>query len=201
MHHSLTLVALVLLLWLQRRGRLPLHSLILALVFLTLHTIAARWMYSYVPYDHWLQGLVGVSPSDAPGWRRNNFDRLVHLGYGLCLTPVLFTYFTGERRWRAGWAALAAVDIIISTGAVYELLEWGVAVTLAPAHAEAYNGQQGDVFDPQKDMAIAALGAIIAVGLLLIVRRVRRARHSVDDQAVRPYASLLVRTGESSPTS
>ncbi len=185
MHHGLTLVALALLVWMQRRGRLPLHSLILALVFLTLHTIAARWMYSYVPYDDWLQWLVGVNLSEAPGARRNNFDRLVHLGYGLCLTPVLFTYLTGQRRFRAGWAALAAVDIIVSTGAVYELLEWGVAITLAPAYAEAYNGQQGDVFDPQKDMAIAALGAIIAVGLLLVVRRVRSARNSaVAGQAV-----------------
>jgi len=177
LHHTLTLVAVVALLWLQRRDLLPIGSLVLVLVFLTLHTIAARWMYSFVPYDDWLARIAGVRMSELLGWRRNNFDRLVHLGYGLCLAPVLYTYFTAQRGWRAGWGALAAVDIIVSTGAVYELLEWGVAVSAAPAYAEAYNGQQGDIFDPHKDMAIAALGALVAMAVVLVVRLVRSRRH------------------------
>lgn len=179
MHHSLTLVAVVALVWLQRRDLVPPGSLVLVLVFLTLHTVAARWMYSYVPYDDWLERMAGVRWSELFGGQRNNFDRLVHLGYGLCLTPVLFTYFTAQRGWRAGWATLAAVDIIVSTGAIYELLEWGVAVIAAPAYVEAYNGQQGDVFDPNKDMAIAVLGALVAMALVHLKRLVRRRRHLV----------------------
>jgi putative membrane protein len=76
---------------------------------------------------------------------------------------VLMRLLVDRRGWRIGWAALAAVDVVISSGAVYELFEWGIAVTLAPDLAEAYNGQQGDLFDAQKDMAIAAAGAIAAV--------------------------------------
>ena len=174
LHHSLTLVAVVALVWLQRRGLLPPSSLILVLAFLTLHTIAARWMYSYVPYDDWLQRIAGVRLSDVFGWQRNHFDRLVHLGYGVCLAPVLYTYLTAQRGWRASWAALAAVEIVISTGALYEVLEWGIAITAAPAYAEAYNGQQGDLFDPHKDMVIAALGAIVAMAFVLLTRRGRR---------------------------
>ena len=68
---------------------------------------------------------------------------------------------------RQGWAALAAADIVLSTGALYELFEWGIAVTLAPGMAEAYNGQQGDIFDPHKDMAIAVLGAVLALAATL----------------------------------
>ena len=176
LHHSLTLVAVIALVWLQRRRVLPTSSVVLALVFLTLHTIAARWMYSYVPYDDWLQRIAGVRLADVFGWDRNNFDRLVHLGYGICLAPVLYTYLTARRGWRATWAALTAVEIVISTGALYELLEWGIAVTAAPAYAEAYNGQQGDIFDPHKDMAIAALGAVVAMAFVLLARR--RHRHS-----------------------
>jgi len=193
LHHSLTLVAVGALLWLQRRDLLPTGSLVLALVFLTLHTIAARWMYSFVPYDDWLERIAGVRLADLWGWRRNNFDRLVHLGYGLCLAPVLYTYLTAQRGWRAGWAALAAVDIIISTGAVYELLEWGVAAIAAPAYAEAYNGQQGDVFDPHKDMAIAALGAVVAMAFVLGGRLVRVRRRRTD--APRANAETRVVTG------
>jgi putative membrane protein len=174
LHHSLTVIALAGLLCLQRRWPLPLSSFVLILVFLTLHTIAARWIYSYVPYDQWAQALFGVRLSDVFGWRRNAFDRLVHLAYGLCLAPVLFRFLVDRRGWRRGWAALAAVDIIISTGALYELFEWGIALALAPDAAEAYNGQQGDLFDAQKDMAIAAAGAVIATALCLLTTATRR---------------------------
>jgi putative membrane protein len=171
LHHSLTLVALGVLVWAQRRWPLPLTSFVLILAFLALHTIAARWIYSFVPYDEWTRALFGRGLNDVLGWRRNNFDRLVHLAYGLCLAPVLMRLLVDRRSWRPGWAALAAVDVVISTGAVYELFEWGVAVTLAPDLAEAYNGQQGDVWDPQKDMATAAAGAIVAVMVAVLFTR------------------------------
>lgn len=32
--------------------------------------------------------------------------------------------------------------------------------------ADAYNGQQGDVWDPQKDMAMAGLGALVTAAWL-----------------------------------
>jgi putative membrane protein len=171
LHHSLTLVALGALVWAQRRWPLPLTSFVLVLAFLALHTIAARWIYSFVPYDEWTRVLFGRGLNDVLGWRRNNFDRLVHLAYGLCLAPVLMRLLVDQRGWRQGWAALAAVDVVISTGAVYELFEWGVAFTLAPDLAEAYNGQQGDVWDPQKDMATAAVGAIVAVMVAILLTR------------------------------
>ena len=43
---------------------------------------------------------------------------------------------------------------------VYEWMEWAIALALSPEAAESYNGQQGDIWDPQKDMALAGLGAI-----------------------------------------
>jgi putative membrane protein len=79
LHHSLTLVALGVLVWAQRRWPLPLTSFVLILAFLALHTIAARWIYSFVPYDEWTRALFGRGLNDVLGWRRNNFDRLVHL--------------------------------------------------------------------------------------------------------------------------
>jgi len=169
LHHSLTVVAVAGLLLLARRWRMPLWCFVFALAFLALHTVAARWIYSFVPYDDWTQAVAGFRLNDLLGWERNNFDRVVHLSYGLLLAPVLYQYLRDARGWRRGWAAFAAIDAIVSTGALYELLEWGIAVTLAPATAEAYNGQQGDIFDPQKDMAIALLGAVLAIGVRLAI--------------------------------
>jgi putative membrane protein len=151
LHHSLTVIALIGLIWAQRRLRLPFPSFLLALIFLTLHTIAARWIYSYVPYQEWLPFL----QSD-----RNHFDRLVHFAWGLLLAPIIVQVLR-DRGWRRGWAVLIAVQAVVATGALYEILEWVISLTLAPDAVEAYNGQQGDMFDPQKDQALALAGSLI----------------------------------------
>lgn len=161
LHTSLTVVALGALWWVHRRVGLPVRVWGWALVFLTLHTIAARWLYSSVPYDDWTDALFGFRASELFGWRRNHFDRLVHFAYGLCLTMALRLIVP------------RALELVLATSALYELLEWGIAMTLAPDMAEAYNGQQGDVWDPHMDMFLALLGALVA-GTVQIVRRTPR---------------------------
>jgi putative membrane protein len=146
LHSSLTAVALVTL-WLLRK-RLDTAQWAWALAFLALHTIAARWIYSFVPYDDWTTAVFGLRLSEAFSWERNHFDRLVHFAYGVCLTAML----------RLKW--LRSLEIVLATSALYELLEWTIAMTLAPGIAEAYNGQQGDMWDAHADMALAALGAL-----------------------------------------
>jgi putative membrane protein len=173
MHHSLTVLGLVALLLVQRRRPLPYPSFLLIVVFLTLHTVAARWIYSFVPYDDWIDGLFGFRPADVFGWQRNHFDRLVHLAYGLCFGPVIFRAFVDAwPRRRRGLSALIAVDVVLSTSALYELFEWGIAVSLGAGAAEAYNGQQGDPWDAHRDMALATLGAI--AGIAIAAARTRR---------------------------
>ena len=56
--------------------------------------------------------------------------------------------------------------------ALYEIFEWALALGMAGDVAERYNGQQGDMWDAQKDMALAALGAFVAAAF--IVRSWRR---------------------------
>ncbi|WP_412735901.1 DUF2238 domain-containing protein [Krasilnikovia sp. MM14-A1259] len=170
LHHSLTVLGLVALVLVQRRRPLPYVSFLLILIFLVLHSVAARWIYSFVPYDDWASWLFGVRLNEVFGWQRNNFDRLVHLSYGLCFGPVLFFRFREAGR-SIRWSALTAVEVVLSTSALYELFEWAIALTLAPEAAEAYNGQQGDMWDAQKDMAIATLGAMIAVTVTAVIAR------------------------------
>jgi putative membrane protein len=55
--------------------------------------------------------------------------------------------------------------------AAYEIFEWQLTL-LAPAGlADDYNGQQGDPWDSQKDMAMAILGAAAASFWTLFKRR------------------------------
>ncbi|MEV6244038.1 DUF2238 domain-containing protein [Lentzea sp. NPDC051838] len=161
LHSSLTAVALIAL-WLLRK-RLDTAQWAWALLFLALHTIAARWIYSFVPYDDWTNAVLGVRLSDVFGWERNHFDRLVHFAYGVCLTALL------RQKW------LRSLEIVLATSAAYELLEWAIAMTLGAETAEAYNGQQGDMWDAHADMALAALGALVTSLVSFALRRSRAA--------------------------
>lgn len=51
--------------------------------FFLLHTLAGRYTYSNVPYDAWSRALTGHDISTTFGLARNDFDRLVHLSFGL----------------------------------------------------------------------------------------------------------------------
>jgi len=126
--------------------------------FVLLHLFAARWSYSFVPYDQWLPGL-----GSGLGFTRNMFDRLVHFLFGvLAVLPfaeIAMRYGGLGRRAALVGAAL----FVLAVGALYEVFEWTLTLTLAPADAGAYNGEQGDMFDSQKDMALAALGMLLAL--------------------------------------
>ena len=53
--------------------------------------------------------------------------------------------------------------IILALSATYEILEWVVGTHINSSVGSSFVGAQGDVFDSAKDMAMASLGAIIAL--------------------------------------
>ena len=167
LHSSLTVVGFAWLVLHARRWPMRNGDFIAICAFIAVHCVAARWLYSNVPYDAWLQSLLGWSPNEAFGWQRNHFDRLIHLLYGLCLTPAV------HRSLRQRWPGLGigagftlAVMAVMCTSLVYEWAEWGIALMLSPDAAEAYNGQQGDVWDAHMDMLLATVGALLTWRLL-----------------------------------
>jgi putative membrane protein len=81
--------------------------------------------------------------------------------------------------------------ITMSTPADYELIEWGAARLFGGELGTAYLGTQGDVWDAQKDMALAGLGVLLAMTLLTLVNTwLRRdfAREWVEGIGVRDAA-------------
>ncbi|WP_411832770.1 DUF2238 domain-containing protein [Pseudoxanthomonas mexicana] len=162
LHSSLTVAGLAALVWLDRRWPLKTPHYAFVCLFVVVHCIGARWLYSNVPYDEWAQALAGWSPQQAFGWQRNHFDRFVHLLYGLCFAPPV--RFHLERHARATpWQAFAiAVLLVMASSLVYEWMEWGIALAMSPEAAESYNGQQGDIWDAHADMLLATLGCVSA---------------------------------------
>jgi len=60
---------------------------------------------------------------------------------------------------------------------MYELIEWLVADIFFPAEGIAYLGSQGDIWDAQKDMSIAFIGSILAIGMIVFSKIYAREPH------------------------
>jgi putative membrane protein len=138
-------------------------SYFLIFLFLCLHLLGAHYTYSEVPYDAWFQSLTGRTFNELVGWERNNFDRVVHFSYGLLLAYPIREVFLRVIRLKGFWGYFFPLDIAMSTSMLYELIEWGAAAFFGGDLGQAYLGTQGDVWDAHKDMALASLGAVIAM--------------------------------------
>ena len=160
MHGSLTVLALFLMWRYGARLQVSERDLFFMALFLSVHSIAARWMYSYVPYDAWGQSLLGFSINAKMGWTRNHFDRLVHFMFGVCFTPAIASYVIRRYLATPKSACYVAVCAIMIASLWYEWFELAIAMTLSGKDAEAYNGQQGDMWDAHKDMLLATLGSL-----------------------------------------
>ncbi|MEE8505174.1 MAG: DUF2238 domain-containing protein [Kiloniellales bacterium] len=151
--------------------RLPLSriSYTTIFLFLCLHTLGAHYTYSQVPYDDWVRALTGGSLNEAMGWQRNHFDRLVHFSYGLLLAYPIRELFLRVVDARGFWGYFLPLDVTMSTSMIFELFEWVVAERVGGDLGMAYLGTQGDVWDAHKDMALASLGAALAMTLAMMV--------------------------------
>lgn len=162
LQHVPTSVAILLLAIVAKRRWLSTTAFACLVAFLWLHILGARYIYSYVPYDAWMQSILEGSPTAWFGWRRNHYDRLVHFCFGLLVlvptTEVAVSFGDLNRYWAIGFAAC----FIAALSAGYEIFEWLLTVAMSPEAADAYNGQQGDPWNAQKDMALAMIGAAMA---------------------------------------
>lgn len=138
-------------------------SYTLIFLFLCLHAVGAHYTYAEVPYERAWQSLTGHSFNAMLGWQRNNFDRLVHFSYGLLLAYPLREIFLRVADARGFWGYFMPLEFTLATSALYELIEWGAAVLFGGDLGAAYLGTQGDVWDAQKDMACAGVGALLAM--------------------------------------
>ena len=140
-------------------------SYTLIFVFLCLHAVGAHYTYSLVPYDAWAEALTGRTLSSVTGWERNHYDRLVHLLYGLLLAYPVREVFLRVADVRGFWGYYLPLDVMMSFSMLYELLEWAIAEIIAGDVGQSYLGTQGDEWDAHKDMALASLGALLAMSL------------------------------------
>ena len=138
-------------------------SYTLIFLFLAFHTLGSHYTYAQTPYDAWCKAFTGRTFNSIVGWERNNYDRVVHFLYGLLLAYPIREIFLRVANVRGFWGYFLPLDLTMSSSALYELVEWGAAIVLGGDLGAAYLGTQGDIWDAHKDMALASLGAVIAM--------------------------------------
>ncbi len=180
LENALSVLAVVVLAATARPFPLSRISYTLIFLFLCLHTLGSHYTYAEVPYREWFPWL-GAG-------ERNHYDRFVHFSYGLLLAYPIRELFLRIAGVRGFWGYFLPLDLTMSTSMLYELIEWGAAVVFGGDLGVAYLGSQGDPWDAHQDMALASLGALLAMTLTALINaRLKRdfAREFVESLRVK----------------
>ncbi|MDD5329146.1 MAG: DUF2238 domain-containing protein [Sulfuricella sp.] len=148
------LLAAALLWGTRRRFRFTPLAYSLILVHCVILMVGGHYTYAEVPLFDQLK--------DVFGWQRNNYDKLGHFAQGFVPAIAAREILIRNAVVASGnWRFFIVSSICLAISALYELIEWAVALASGEA-ASAFLGTQGDIWDTQSDMAFALAGAVIA---------------------------------------
>lgn len=155
------LIALLLLLITYDRFQFTTLAYVLIFIHCVILFVGGHYTYARMPLFTWLKDVMDLD--------RNYYDRLGHIAQGFIPAIII-----REILWRnsplkgSRWLSFIVVSICLAISAMYELIEFAVALMTGKA-AEAFLGTQGDVWDTQWDMLFALIGAILSLILLSYV--------------------------------
>jgi putative membrane protein len=134
--------------------KFPLTPLLYILIALhaCILIVGGHYTYALTPVGDWMRDVLHT--------QRNPYDRLGHFVQGFVPALIIRELLirTSPLRW-GKWMAAIIFFACMGISAIYELIEWAAA-EIEGAGAIAFLGTQGDVWDTQKDMAMAGIGAI-----------------------------------------
>jgi putative membrane protein len=137
-------------------------------LFLLLHTVGAHYSYNENVVDVWMKLIFHT--------QRDNYDRLVHFSFGLLLAYPLREAMSVWTQLGRRWLYVLTCVIVLAMGAFYELIEMWVALLVAPEIGTLFLGTQGDPWDTHHDMELALYGAVIAMGVTAVWRKMKGSR-------------------------
>ena len=94
------------------------------------------------------------------GWERNNFGRIVHFFYAFLLAYPIRKLFFRVADAKGFWGYFLPLDLTMSTSMLFER---SAAEFFDGDLGVAYLRTQGDVWDADKDMGLASMGAFLAM--------------------------------------
>jgi putative membrane protein len=142
------------------RRRFPLTTMVYVLIAVhaVILMVGGHYTYAEVPLFNWIRDTFGLA--------RNDYDRIGHLAQGFIPAMIAREILLRRTPLRAGgWLFVIVTSVCLAISALYELIEWAVAAATGDS-ATAFLGTQGDMWDTQKDMFCAWIGAMAAQWLL-----------------------------------
>jgi putative membrane protein len=166
LENTLTVLFLIFLLSTFRKYQFSDLTYLLICIYLCLHVYGAKYTYAENQFGYWLKDYFNAD--------RNHYDRIVHFSFGFLLAYPMRELFLKWLKYPKLVAWVLPIEITLSISAFYELIEWAVADVFFQAQGDAYLGTQGDIWDAQKDIFLAFIGAILATTIVTIVKRIFR---------------------------
>lgn len=139
-------------------------SYLLMCIYLCLHVYGSKYTYAENNFGYWLKEYTHSS--------RNYYDRIVHFSFGFLLAYPMRELFLKWLKYPKLVAWILPIEITLSISALYELIEWAVADIFFKAQGDAYLGTQGDIWDAQKDIFMAFLGALVSTTIVSAVKKI-----------------------------
>ncbi|MEK7554804.1 MAG: DUF2238 domain-containing protein [Patescibacteria group bacterium] len=136
-------------------------SYTLLTIFMMLHVVGSHYTYAEVPFGFTLEDWFGAD--------RNMYDRLVHFSFGFLLAYPIREVFVRITRAKGFWGYYLPLDVALSFSAAYEIIEWLAVIAVDESAGIAFLGAQGDIWDAQKDMALAGIGALLAMAIIFLI--------------------------------
>jgi len=164
LENTLVIIFMLFLIFSYKKYQFSDLTYLLFFVYLSLHVYGAMYTYAENPFGFWLK--------DTFDLQRNHYDRIVHFSFGFLLAYPMRELFLSRLAYKPWVAWVLPIEITLSVSGLYELVEWAVADIFFPEQGANYLGTQGDIWDAQKDMFLAALGAIIATTIVASIKKI-----------------------------
>lgn len=135
-----------------KKINIPNYLVVIIFIHMLVLIIGGYYSYAKVPLFDYLKVIFNCS--------RNNYDKVGHFMQGV--TPFLITkeFLKRNNSIKSNFTLnFLSISVALAFSALYELLEFFLAIIL-DSKADDFLGTQGDVWDTQKDMLFALIGAL-----------------------------------------
>jgi putative membrane protein len=162
----ISFIVVITLAGLYRKNRLTNSSYVCILILLVLHAVGAHYTYSFCPIGDWMKAFFG--------FKRNNFDRLVSLAFGLLSSLPMMETLYHRLRLRYIQTCLLSSVFILALFTLYELAQMYSLMILSQEQVTIFLGLQGDLWDTQNDMTLGLVGSVITMSICILHRLTKK---------------------------
>ena len=166
LENSPIFVIMLLFILLQRYIKLSNTSYTFIVIYMMFPLVTSHYGVTGVPLGDYVGDLLGSS--------RNVYDKITHFAFGFLGFYPIQEFVMSVTKKEGLFNYYIPLESVIALSALYEIFEWLAARTVNPVLAAGFFGAQGDIFDTQKDMGIATVGALCAMLIIFLYRKYKQ---------------------------